>query len=77
LEKTVLLRRGDENSSALNKVLQVRKYPFTPKRAFKLTWYRKPLPACLAALHKTKKEVEGRRSKKEINRKKARKNEKE
>jgi hypothetical protein len=39
--------------------LKVRKYPSTPKKVFKLSWYRKPPPACLAALPRMKREVEG------------------
>ncbi|AAM05500.1 predicted protein [Methanosarcina acetivorans C2A] len=40
------------------------------KRVFKFAWYRKPPPACLAALPHKKKKVEGRRSKKAECRKK-------
>jgi len=49
--------------------MKVKKYPLIPKKVFKFTWYRKPPPACLAALPIKKNAVEERRYQKAKNRK--------
>lgn len=59
--EAALLHRINENNSPLKRLYASGNTIL--KRSFKFEWYRKPPPACLAALHK--KEKEQRRAMKE------------